>query len=206
MIDTEVFAFNTVFQSVQRVFPLRGDEYEIRDVSAAYFRAMRRYPLRAVQDGAEAWILKGKRFPKPAEWIESIPRQKPAVELTALSEDEARAYLRAEAMRYEDAPCSCEACSTAGVTDKPLRFVPDVNGVKALIGERDVTVGRWAHGAELARWYAAKNKFWSDMFALFGVTEPTKQKRIKTTYEQRMAEIFNEPKRDRKPSDLELIS
>ena len=29
------------------------------------------------------------------------------------------------------------------------------------IGDRTVTRGRWIHGAELARWYAAKGEFWS---------------------------------------------
>jgi hypothetical protein len=170
--DAELFAFGSIFQSVQLVFPLRGEESEIRDVRSSYFKALRRYDLRAVQAGADRWIQQGKRFPRPAEWIESIPQRPPASEIPELSSDETREYLRAEALRYEDHPCQCEACRRAGVTDKPLRFVPeftaDDRDKKARIGARVVVTGHWAHGEELARWYAAKEKFWREFRALAG--------------------------------------
>lgn len=203
MTDSELFQFMDSFRGLVRVFPLRGDEHELGQVGASYFRAMRRYPLPQVQAGAEAWIQKGERFPKPAQWIESIPKRPVIAELRALSSDETREYLRAETLRYDDAPCRCSSCQRADVSDKPLRFVPDFDRndvpVHALIGERIVTTGHWAHGEELARWYAAKNAFWLRMFELFGAGTPREQRKVQTSFEQRMKEIYQEPPRTDAP-------
>lgn len=204
MTDAEMFSFMDTFRSLTRVFPLRGDEHEIRDVGASYFRAMRRFPLRAIQDGAEGWILHGKRFPKPAEWIESIPKRAVApVEVAALSEEAMATYLRAEGLRYEDRPCTCRACVAAGVSEKPLRFVPEVDATgadaKALIGERTVVAGHWAHGEELAGYYRAKNAFWTRMLELFGADTPAKQRRTQQNFEARMKEIYQETPRGPRP-------
>ncbi len=206
-----MFQFMDAFRGLARVFPLRGDDHDITQVGGAYFKAMRRFDLRAIQAGAEVWVQQGKRFPKPAEWIDSIPRKSAPIELPTLSDEAARVYVRAEGLRYEDAPCHCRDCEAAGVTDQPLRFVPeytsDGRDRKALLGDRIVTTGHWAHGDELKRWYAAKNKFWADMFALFGADGPKAKQRIKLTYEQRMKQIFEEPVRlDAKKSDLEPLA
>lgn len=199
MQDSELFAFMETFGSVQRIFPLRGESHELRQVGASYFKALRRFPLRAVQDGAEVWINQGKRFPKPAEWVESIPKRAAVSPLTALSDEAARAWLRAESLKWEDAPCSCQACVAAGISAKPLRFVPEVDArgmdAKALIGDRAVVTGRWIHGQELARWYVAKDAFWNRMLEMFGADSPQHARKVKRTFEQRMKEIFREPPR-----------
>ncbi len=164
MTDAELFGFMDVFNGLARVFPQRGDEHEVTQKSAAYFKAMRRFPLSQVAAGAEVWVQRGKYFPKPAEWIESIPRAEgPAVALFELSAEDAAEYLDAERRHYEGDPCRCAACRTAGVDHRFMRFVPEVdaNGrdAKAKIGERIVVRGHWAHGDELARGYAARDGF-----------------------------------------------
>lgn len=46
---------------------------------------------------------------------------------------------------YIGEPCGCEACTVAGVSDRPTR--------------RDPWTGRVLHGRELRRWYEAKATF-----------------------------------------------
>lgn len=199
MTDAELPAFMQAFDDVRRIFPLRGEDDELRHVGASYFKAMRRFPLPAVRAGADAWLQKGERFPKPAQWIESIPKRRVTPELHALSADDTREYPRVEQLRYEDTPCVCRDCHAAHVTDKPLRFVPEIDAdgrdAQALLGERVIVKGHWAHGRELGRWYAAKNAFWAAMFERFGCESPKAQRKLKTTYEQRMKQIFREPVR-----------
>ncbi len=203
MTDPDLDPFMETFQAVQRIFPLRGEDRELRHVGASYFKAMRRFPLSAVRAGAEVWIQQGKRFPKPAEWIESIPPRTAVSSIQALSESDMHDYLRAEQLRYEDVPCACAACRAAGVSDKPLRFVPEVEAdgrdKKALIGSRVIITGHWAHGEELARWYVAKHAFWARMYEQFGCDTPTQKKRVKVSFEQRLKEIFKEPPRTDAP-------
>ena len=169
MSDAEVFQFNDVFKGLSRVFPKRLQEHELQQMSGEYFRAMKHFTLTQVKAGADAWRQRGKFFPKPVEWMESIPRGREAVKLPMLSDEEARDYRRAESLRYEDRPCSCAACRAASVSDRPLRFVPTVNGDgterQARIGDRTVIAGHWAHGQELARWYQAKADFYNAYYA-----------------------------------------
>lgn len=171
MTDAEMFQFLDIFRSVVRVFPLRGDEHEIRDVGASYFKAFRRYPLRDIQAGADTWISSGKKFPKPAEWIESIPRRV-SLPLSTLNESETREHRHAEALGYEDAPCECVDCLKAEVSEKPIRFVPDVTDYADEVRVIDaygrvVCAGHWAHGFELLRWYQARGDFWNAMVEKF---------------------------------------
>lgn len=174
-----MFAFMDTFRGLLRIFPKRLDEHDQQHMGASYFKTLRKYPLAQIQAGAEGWIQRGKYFPKPAEWIDAIPRERQrAVELQTLSDEDGRAHRRAEALCYEDAPCHCRECRAAGVTDRPLRYVPEVNedgsDRKALDGDRTVTVGHWAHGAELARWYEARADFWNRCHEL-GLTSVAKE-------------------------------
>jgi hypothetical protein len=169
--EGDIFPFMETFRSVTRVFPLRGEEHEIRDVGASYFKAMRRRSLPEVQAGADVWMSRGKKFPKPAEWLESIPSSTLRPESKSLSDDEAHAWLQAEQSRWEGIVCGCRSCVAAGITEfQPLRFVPEVDASghdrKALIGERSVTMGHWAHGQELADWYTAKRGFYEQCAGL----------------------------------------
>jgi len=194
--DSELFAFMATFRSLTRVFPLRGEEHEINDVGASYFKAFHRFPLGAIQAGADRWIEQGKRFPKPAEWIDAIPRRTTEPPMETLSADDAAIWLQAEQMRWEDAPCICRECVAADVTEKPLRFVPEFTANdtdrRVKLGERVVTAGHWAHGQELARWYRARADFYNRCLELGlrrDVLQPKEKRRSR--FQERMDAIFN---------------
>jgi hypothetical protein len=86
----------------------------------------------------------------------------PGAGVRMITAEEAAAARRAARLRYQDAPCQCGACQAAGVTERPRRFVPtltrdgDEERVRDPQTLRLVVAGHWAHGAELARWYAAR--------------------------------------------------
>ena len=170
MQDADLFAFMAIFRELLSVFPKRIDEAEIGTLSKAYFATLRRFTVQQIQAGADAWMQRGKFFPKPAEWRESIPRDAGrSAALVELSGVEAAEYLDAERKGYEGEPCACRQCRAAGVEHRYLRYVPESeDGIdaKGLIGTRTVTRGHWAHGEELARWYVAKEAFWTEYAAL----------------------------------------
>lgn len=174
MTDSELFPFMDAFRGLQRVFPKRLDEHDLQQMGSAYFKALRKFPLGRVQAGADAWVQRGKFFPKPAEWIDAIPQAKPAsADIPSMTEAQAEDYRRAERLRYEDAPCGCQACRAAEVHEKPLRFVPTLdandNTTRMREGERIVTAGHWAHGVELARWYHARADFCDAFLKIYGM-------------------------------------
>ena len=157
-----------VVRDLRVVFPLRGTEHETGQLTRAHFKALRKYPLSAVRAGAETGLLHWKHFPKPAEWIDAIPRRvNGPVDVPVLSDSAAREYRRAEAMRWQDEPCRCAACVAAHVCDQPVRFVPEFNDdgrdrkVKDPIGDRIVTAGHWAHGQELLGYWLGRERFFS---------------------------------------------
>lgn len=174
MTDGELFAFVDVFRGIQRVFGKRMTEGEEAQTHRDYFRALRRFPLDQIKAGAEVWLQRGKYFPKPAEWIDAIPKQSAhaASTLPQATPQQAQDARRAEQMRFEGHPCRCAECVESGVTERPTRFVPveDANGeiVRVLDGEREMTPGKWIHGYELARWYAAQAEFYAKYRAAFG--------------------------------------
>jgi hypothetical protein len=182
-----MFTFSEVVSDLRQVFPKRMEDHERRSMDAAYFQALRRFTIPQIRRGAEAWIQRGKYFPKPAEWIDAIPRQSEAAQadIPALSESQAHEYLKAEKARYEGPVCSCLECRRAGI-EKPIRFVPEFNendtDRKVKCGERIVTAGHWAHGAELARWYQAKADFYEAYHAALA-------KRSMSTHRRRMPEF-----------------
>jgi hypothetical protein len=163
--DNDLFEFMRIFKSLVMVFPVRGDEQEVRDMGGTYFKAFKRYPLEYVRQGSENCVLVCKKFPKPAEWIGNIPAQRVRPELDQLSPAETAEYLDAEERKYDGEPCHCPACRAAGVDHRFLRFVPNFdshgNESRALLGEREVVKGHWAHGEELRHWYAMKEHFWA---------------------------------------------
>jgi hypothetical protein len=81
--------------------------------------------------------------------------------------DEAAEFVRAERLRYSDEACGCLDCQAAGVTDRPLRYVPDVTDddredtAWCPLQHKLVVAGHWAHGSELARYYAARDRFFT---------------------------------------------
>lgn len=165
MTDAEIFPFMATMRDVVRVFPIRGGDEDLQQLGASYFKALRRYPLAMVQDGAQRVIERNKHFPKPAEWLDAIPRATATATVEPLSAFDADEWQAAERGRWEQPACRCAECRDAGVTGRPMRFVPNTDAtgadVRGLIGERTVTRGHWIHGHDLARWYAAKEQFWS---------------------------------------------
>lgn len=163
MTEIDFEAFGASFQQLRRVFPLRGEPDEIGHILRLYFKAMQRWPLDAVIAGAEVWTGKGARFPKPSEWIGAIPHGTPAVDHPPLFEDEAREHRHAIDVGYQDDPCRCYLCSEAGITHRPVRYVPDEDddgtNQRGMLDGHIVVRGHWAHGTELRDWYAARDKF-----------------------------------------------
>lgn len=172
MTDAEISPFMATMRDVVRVFPIRGGDEDLRQLGASYFKALRRYPLAMVQAGAELVIGQNKHFPKPAEWLDAIPRATATATVEALSAFDADEWMAAERGRWEQPPCKCAECRDAGVTGRPMRFVPnvDANGgdQRGLIGERTISRGHWIHGHDLQRWYAAKDQFWGLFSAAVG--------------------------------------
>jgi hypothetical protein len=171
MLDSDQLAFAATFLKLRTVFSLRGDKAELQQISGLYFKVLRRHPLAAVEAGAESWLQTGARFPKPGEWLKAIPRGQTGT-LAEMNADEAREYHRAVALHYQDEPCRCLNCVAAGVTHRFLRYVPETDDndrdVRMRLGEKVVTRGHWAHGEELARWYAARDEY----LALKRTTKP----------------------------------
>ncbi len=195
MTEAEMFAFVAVFHDLRRVFPLRGDAHDLQQTALSYFTAMRRFPLSAVEAGAEVWLAHGTKFPKPAEWIASVPRKTTTPTVVAFTDAERLEYVRAESLAYEDAPCHCDACRAAGVDHRLARFVPDLDAdnrdIRVRDGDRLVTRGHWAHGYELAAYYRARDAFWSLCDSL-GLREPVRRPDVtaRLTVLERLAQIF----------------
>ena len=63
----------------------------------------------------------------------------------------------------------CSACCRAGIDERPIRFVPTLVSLvddeyeRAYNARRQQVeiIGHWAHGEELARWYAAHDHFFA---------------------------------------------
>jgi len=168
--DNELTAFMDVFRRLLVIFPMRLNPSELDATMGSYFNLLRHHSLEAVTAGANTYMATGKFFPKPAQWREAIPGSSLAETVPEMSHSEAREYLRASAKGWQDDPCGCPSCIEAGVTHRFLRHVPDEDrdgrDVRMSIGGRVVAQGHWAHGWELARWYAAKEAFTADYLKL----------------------------------------
>jgi hypothetical protein len=169
---------------------------ELTAKADAYFHVLKRFDLPEVIAKADAWLQTETKMPKPAEWAGIVPRR-PQVELSVMTDAESRDYRRAETLGFEDIPCACALCVQADVTEKPIRFVPDLDYqdrdrlVKDPLMNRVVCAGHWAHGAELARWYRARADFYNRCVELGlrgDVLKPKEKPRA--TFKQRMDAIF----------------
>lgn len=171
MTDADFSAFMSEFDRLHAAlggFRIKPDE--ARAKADAYWSALKHLPLPDVTAKADAWLRTETKMPKPVEW--ASVRIVRGVDLPTLTARDERDYLRAEALFDEDAPCSCPLCLQAGVSEKPLRFVPDVTrdgrDDRALQGNRVVTRGHWAHGSELAGYYRARGDFWNRYYEILG--------------------------------------
>ena len=166
MTDLDRPQFELAFRRMATVFRLRLKPAELDDLTGAYFKLLDRAPLTDVLAAGKACLSASKTFPKPAEWLHALPHvvydlPADARWMTAFELDE---QARAERLRYDDDPCPCVDCVQAGVSDRPLRYVPTVfadTEAKAFNSRRNKleVVGHWAHGEELRSWYAAREAF-----------------------------------------------
>lgn len=162
--------FGTFARALGRVsgaFQMRWKAGQLEELTRTYFRCLEPWPIADVVAAGKGCIQTLKHFPKAAEWIDGLQTQAAQRQAThapawrVMTEDERSTQASATARRYHDPPCACPACVAAGVAERPIRFVPTlVNGTEERVqwpGRQDTTVaGHWAHGAELARYYAAK--------------------------------------------------
>jgi len=171
MVEPEFGTFDRAFRRVCGAYRLKVKEPEVESLSRTYFKVLDAAPLEDVLTAGKACLRTCRRFPTVAEWVAALPVP-PVIAVSAdlrvMPTDERAAYARAEALRYADIPCGCGACFRADVTDRPLRFVPDeTHGVldRAIdtVRNRIVVTGHWAHGEELARWYAARDAFFGSV-------------------------------------------
>lgn len=196
MTDRDLGAFATVFGALRRVFPLRGSGEDLGLMTSAYFKALRGWSIADVTAGAEAWIARGTKFPKPVEWREHIPRTTARThDVRVLTDAEARAYHRAERLRYEDTPCGCQGCLDAGIASWPIRFVPEVEDgrdrcVFDPLTQRTVVAGHWAHGEDLAGYYRAQEDCVVKWRALLSRHAMGKTGKTRKPFHERIEAIF----------------
>jgi hypothetical protein len=161
MTDQDLNGFQAVLRRLAAVFRVRTDTEDFRALGSSYFRALSGCSLGDLERGADVWIGSQQKFPKPQEWRMVIPHQSHD---RVLSDTASREHSRAEALHWQSADlCHCEQCVKAGVDHKPLRYVPNEpqEPVRHGLTGRPTLAGHWAHGAELARWYAGKVQFYA---------------------------------------------
>lgn len=201
MDSSDAGTFDTAFGRVSGAFSKIFKAGELEPMKAAYFRALAPFPISAVVAAGDECIRTLKRFPRVADWRQAIrtsgPVPRDVREMTAHERTEQE---RARQLGYRNAPCACGACVAAGVSDREIRFVPtlwpDGTEETALNGRQAVeVVGHWAHGAELARWYTARDAF----FRLAAGKGPRvlHHERRRRPFADRLAEIFG----DRDPGE-----
>ncbi len=170
MFETDRGTFDRAFERVSRAYRLKVKPTEGVEICQTYFRALEPWPLDDVLFAIKTCIATCRRFPLVADIVEHLsprPRSTAARDLRHMTVLELDMHADAAAKRYQDDPCSCDACLAAGVSDRPLRFVPvpfaDDTVEQAFNGRRNEpeVVGHWAHGAELARWYAGHDAFFA---------------------------------------------
>jgi hypothetical protein len=182
-------AFEVVFKRLSGAFQWRGKPSDFTTKMRAYFDALQPFPLDQVETAAQVCRDTLTRFPRIVEWRQAIPATEPRKPEDArwMGAAEAAEYVRAVRQHYQDDPCACVACQEAGVSDRPLRYVPEFDTEdreeRAWCSSMHavVVVGHWAHGEALARWYAARDRFfavtakapvWDRMAELVGAREP----------------------------------
>lgn len=164
MTESDRGTFERAFRRLSGAFRLKLKPTQMTELLDVYGRAFETVSLADVLAGGKTCLTTCRRFPTVAEWIAALPTPDPIATSAdrVLSREEAAVLARAARLHYQDAPCACEACQHAGVTDQPLRFVPieDETGRVARafdpIRHQVVEVGQWIHGDALARWYAAR--------------------------------------------------
>jgi len=211
MTDTDFETFSGEVKRLAVVMRLRAAPLEVMQITKAYFTAFKRFPMSVVVAGADRWIEQGDRFPKAKQWLDAMPAPG-ETRILELLQDEADDWLAAERAHFQRSPCRCLVCVGAGVSDQPQRFIPDCEpdgrDAHARIGDRVITRGRWAHGEELAGWYAARAAYVALLERLPRLPKPmpapTRALPMKRgrmlTFKDRIDAIFRKPK-EREPGE-----
>jgi hypothetical protein len=170
MFDRDFVTFDRAFGRVCGAYRLKVKPTEAEELTKTYFKVLEPWSLEAVLAAGKLVMAKCKRFPSISEWVAELPTvtmATPPADLRVMSVDEMDVHERAAAMRYEDDPCGCPACFAAWIHERPIRFVPTLVSLFEDAYERAFNtrrnqaeiIGHWAHGDELARWYAARDHF-----------------------------------------------
>lgn len=165
MHESDYGPFEAAFKRLSGALQKRWKPDEWREVVKIYFDALKHAELSDVL-AAVTTLQARNRWPKTGDWLAALPIRTPVpAGGRVMRLDEVDIYMNALRLHYHGEPCRCLLCQSAGVTDLPLRFVPDFTPedteerafCPAL--NRLVVVGHWAHGQELRRWYLAKAGF-----------------------------------------------
>jgi hypothetical protein len=164
VLESDSAAFETALKRLSGGLQRKWKPDEWRGTVEIYFDALKHADLADVLSAIP--VLQARsRWPKVGDWIALLPKPIVPTGERVMRPPEAAEYLRAHRLHWQDDPCGCRDCFQAGVSDKPLRFVPDfladdteARAYHPTFG-RVVTTGHWAHGDELRRWYVAKAAF-----------------------------------------------
>jgi hypothetical protein len=159
--------FDRAFRRLVGAFRLRLSAGQLAELSTTYFRVLEGYPLDRALFVGKQLLETYTRMPYPAEWLSACarpdaPAGAPDAHQRWMTTSELDERAQADAWKYAAAPCACRDCLDAGVSDQPLRYVPtdlDATTYETAWDSRRGVVqiaGHWAHGDELARWYAAR--------------------------------------------------
>ena len=164
MIETDFGSFERAFKRASAATQHRWKAIDDADVVRTYFRLLEGWPLELVMQAFKTCCQTLKHFPKVPELIARLEATRPleAPRWRQMTHTESTEQARAAAIGFQDEPCRCLDCQAADVTDRPVRFVPTLDGEleeRAFNPQRARVelVGHWAHGEELRRWYAARD-------------------------------------------------
>jgi hypothetical protein len=158
VLESDSAAFETALKRLSGGLQRKWKPDEWRGTVEIYFDALKHADLADVLSAIPT-LQARSRWPKVGDWIALLPVRAVVTGERIMRPPEAAEYLRAHRLHWFDEPCGCPLCFAAGVSDKPLRFVPDADGDARAYHPtfgRVVTTGHWAHGDELRRWYVAK--------------------------------------------------
>ena len=163
--DSDNGPFEDAFKRLSGALNRKWTTTEFRATVQIYFDALKHADLADVLAAAET-LQARNRWPKVGDWIAALPVKRIAGDgLRVMRSSEVDEYMDALRKHYHGEPCSCFLCQDAGVTDLPIRFVPEFtpedveDRAFCPVLNRAVVTGHWAHGHELRRWYAAKQAF-----------------------------------------------
>jgi hypothetical protein len=166
MIPDDYRTFDRALRRVCGAFRLKLRGEEMAELTQTYFRVLELHPLAAVLDAGKRLIATSRRFPLAADWLTAIESPThataPAADVRHMGATELAEYEAAERERFNGPACWCIDCRAAHVEDRPLRFVPTMLTPEVYETayhphkQRMQIAGHWAHGPELAAWYAAR--------------------------------------------------